>query len=229
MLTWQEHSEALTWRQGEHTLLIGPTGSGKTTLAQALLPMRRHVIAFASKIRDPLLTEFRQAGYRTTSEWPTWFNEDEARLLIWPRIGTQPKRLWDELAKQRSVFRRVLTDAYVMGRWCLYIDETWYMTNYQRLSRELELLWLQGRSNLISVVAGAQRPRHLPVAAYSSTTHLYVWPTRDAADLKRLAEISGKVNPAEVAHALQTISDDHTCLYVHADGKMWATKAPQKG
>src|SRR5690349_6421632 len=51
------------WRQGEHVGLIGPTGSGKTTLAMWLLPLRKYVVVLGTKPRDKTLDELAARGY----------------------------------------------------------------------------------------------------------------------------------------------------------------------
>src|SRR5437660_38183 len=52
-----------TWRQGEHVSLIGPTGSGKTTLGIHLIALRPYVTAFAVKPQDDTMHKLLRAGY----------------------------------------------------------------------------------------------------------------------------------------------------------------------
>lgn len=194
--------------------MVGPTGAGKTTLAQAILPRRDYAVVLASKPKDPVVASLRRLdSWQVTRTWPAYGQ----RLVLWPRIERT-----EDLPRQREVFQACLTDAYRSGGWTIYADELQYICDYLRLGNLMELLWLQGRSLGLSVVAGAQRPRHVPLAAYSMATHLFLWRTRDAADLRRLSEIGGvdtKAVSAEVARLR-----GHQVLYVSSDGVMLSTE-----
>jgi hypothetical protein len=113
------------------------------------------------------------------------------------------------------VFGRALAEIYRAGGWCVVLDETRYITDFLKLARHVELLWLQGRSLNVSMVAAAQRPRHLPLAAYSQASHLYLWNVRDRADVKRLSEISGQADIRRIQAEVQGLSK-HEALYVNA-------------
>jgi len=59
------------------------------------------------------------------------------------------------------------------------------------LKDELELIYLQGRSQGSSVTGGTQRPRYVPLEAYDQATHLYFWKDPDQSNLTRVAELAG--------------------------------------
>jgi hypothetical protein len=204
------------WNQGEHVTLIGPTGCGKTTLSVEIAERRKYALVLATKPADPVIDAYRAHGYRVTRTWPV----PNGRWILWPRNEEH-----GDLPKQREIFGRALADAYRTGGWCIIADETRYVTDFLKLARHMELLWLQGRSLNVSVVALAQRPRHLPLAAYSQASHLYLWNVRDRTDIKRLADIGGRVELRRLAYGLGQL-DKHSHLYVDANtGATYRTQA----
>lgn len=196
--------------------MIGPTGCGKTTLAAEIAGRREYVLVLACKPADPVIDTFRDKGYRVTREWPV----PNGRWILWPKNEAH-----EDLPRQRDVFARALQAVYRRGGWCVVADETRYITDFLKLSKHVELLWLQGRSLNVSVVSLAQRPRHLPLAAYSQATHLYLWNVRDRADMKRLSDIAGRVDMRRIMIALAKL-DKHEHLYVNANtGETYRTQA----
>lgn len=181
----------MNWQQGEHATLIAPTGEGKTTLARQLLPLRQHVMVLATKQRDKVLAEFRQDDYRPMREPQAWAE----RVIIRPPFPRDPDKLF---AAHRDVFRRALVTAYREHGWTVYADEVRYLAGKLRLQDELELLWLQGRSLGVTVVASTQRPRHIPLEAYDQATHLFLWRDTDRSNVERIAEIGGAVDRGEI-------------------------------
>lgn len=174
------------------------------------MPEREYVVVAASKPKDPLIRSFLTDDYRVSRTWPTWGE----RIILWPKVDSI-----DDIPEQADLFQRLLYDAYKAGGWTLYLDEARYLSEYLGLSRQLELLWIQGRSLKVTVVASAQRPRHLPLAAYSQATHLFIWRNRDRADLRRLSEISGEADLPTIVEAVQTLQR-HEVLYVDAQRGM---------
>jgi hypothetical protein len=106
------------------------------------------------------------------------------------------------------------------------VDELRYLTETLKLSRHMELLWQQGRSVGISVVAGTQRPARVPLAAYDQATHLFLFRDSDRRNLDRLADLSGDVDKVLVRETVQTLAP-HEVLYVDTRrGTMAITRSP---
>lgn len=205
---------ARTWQQGEHVTILGHTGSGKTTMAYEILPIRDYVLILASKPKDRLITESKDRGYHFAKEWPIDFHL-YPRNVLWPKIARV-----EDLRTQQAVFGRCLHDVYSGGGWTLYMDEVRYLSETLRLRKLLELLWLQGRSNDISLVATSQRPAWIPLEAYQSASHLFMFRESDMRNLQRLREIGG-VDRDRLAYDLQRIPK-HDCIYVNSrDGEMY--------
>lgn len=180
---WDEFLESeFVWKQGEHISLIGPTGTGKTTLALRLLPRRDYVAILATKRNDPALDALRKEGYKRIRQWPPPSLQN--RVLLWPHI-----RQMSDTQTQSVVFRHCLANVFSVGSWTVYLDEVRYVSDNLGLKSELELLWLQGRSLKVSLVAATQRPASVPLLVYDQATHLFFWRDNDEANLKRIGGI----------------------------------------
>jgi hypothetical protein len=197
------------WAQGEHVTLVGPTGTGKTTLALQILPIRDYVIAIATKQRDPVLYKLASQGYMQVEEL-------ETPAEIHPRIvlAAPLPRGADSISDQREIVKDALLSVYRQGGWCVYLDELRYITEYLKLGRDVELLWQQGRSAGISVVGGAQRPAFIPLAAYDSATHLFFWRDNDKRNLDRIGGI-GSHDSQAIAREVSNL-EPHVVLYVNS-------------
>lgn len=207
------------WKQGEHITLVGPTGQGKTTLIKSLLPMRDYVAVIATKPVDASLDALRARGYRLTRKWPPKTGTD--RVLLWPRIDRM-----EQLPEQRAIVQHALSSIYAQGGWCVALDEARYVAEQLQCRELLQLLWLQGRSNGISMVASTQRPRFLPLEAYSQATHLFLWRNRDKLDRDRLAGL-GTLDTSIIRETIAQLPP-HACLYVNTrDDFLCVTRAPR--
>lgn len=221
-LSWSETLERMAWRQGEHTTLIGPTGQGKTTLALHLLREREKrdggVIVIATKPRDRVLSGLTKRGYRISRKWPP--NTEGNRIILWPSF----KRL-DDIRSQRATIHRAMADIFSAEAWTVYIDELPYFVQVTKLGKWAEVFWMQGRALDITLVTGSQRPRHVPLAAYSQATHLFLWRTNDEEDLRRISGL-GTISSHKIRQAVMELPQHHA-LYVNTRTDMLATvKAP---
>jgi hypothetical protein len=196
-----------TWRQGEHVTLLGHTGSGKTTVAFEILPIRSYVLVMATKPKDKLIDASKEIGFAIKRQWPYDYRLFPHSVL-WPDIETVA-----DIPNQRSTFGRCLRDVYNVGGFCLYMDEVRYLSQTLGLQRLLEVIWLQGRSNNISLVATSQRPAWIPLEAYQSADHLFMFRESDMRNLQRLREIGG-LDRDRLAYDLQRIPK-HDCIYVN--------------
>jgi hypothetical protein len=189
-ISWEEFEETFDWNQGEHITLAGGTGSGKTSFARQLLPRRDYVAVLATKARSAsLYTPLERMGFVTRSSWSPNPTEEPRVIFKPPLVGGVAGK--DE---QTEAFRKMLTDVFEEGNWCIYLDEARYITKFLGLAVEMELLWEQGRELGISVVMGAQRPVNVPVIAWEAQ-HLFYWRFDDKRDVDTIAETSGALKP----------------------------------
>lgn len=235
-----EHVAGLDWQQGEHVTLIGPTGMGKTTLGLALLDHWSHVVVIGAKAKDrddtmdairwrrhwsrPLETQ--PAGlYRRVRTWPPGsIHPDADRVLLWPKF-----RRMAEQRQQAATIGGALESMFEDGGWCIFADECNYLVDDLGLGDPLRMIWRQGRSAGIALVAVLQRPRYAPLEAYSQARHLYLWRMNDREDVKRLRDIAGDVDREQVAALVARLPKYHALHVDTNTGAMVTTSAPRLG
>lgn len=203
---WGEFLSAFQWEQGEHVSMVGPTGGGKTTLAIQLLPIRKYVAVLATKPADDTLSRMLADGYRRIYEWPP--GPTRHRVMLWPRV-----RRFADIPEQRRIFLHALDSIFEAGAWCVFADELYYLAKTLNLDAYFRVLWQQGRSIKISLVAATQRPAWVPLEAYSQATHVFFWRTTDRRDLDRIAGLGGS-DSAMVRRRVAEL-DHHQVLYVN--------------
>lgn len=202
-----------TWQQGEHCTIIGPTGSGKSLLALEIIRLRQNTVLFLTKGRDKTADTFIEANeYATITKWPP--NGFDTKIALWPRF--RGVYSFDE---QRAVFRNAINGTrkapgiYEEGGWSVLIDEVMYFKEELHLEQELRMLWTQGRSNDISLVAGTQRPRDVPQLMLNQWSHLFLFQTADRYEIQRLADIGGNISNIIKENA--PILDRHQFMYIN--------------
>lgn len=209
-LPWEEFVRAWKWKQGEHITMVGPTGSGKTTLETAILPRRDFVVFLSTKRIDSTQDKLKGMGFKVIHSGAELHPDVAPRAVLrppWPD-NASAKEL---KAIHAEVFREAMMRVFRTGYWTVVMDEARYLTKDLGLAPEAELLWLQGRSLKISVVAGTQRPRWIPLEAYDQASHLFFWKDTDRENVDRIAEMAG-LNRREVQGIVPRL-DEHEMLY----------------
>lgn len=207
---WSEFTEKWQWKQGEHVLVIGRTGQGKTTLISRILDRREHAVLFATKIYDPVLRK----QFPDFTLYREWKKPRHDKVMLWPKGGGDLRSVKDA---QAGVFQDALNAIFYDRGWCLVIDEAHYMTTELGLGQELALFQHQARSSGISVVTGVQRPAHIPVITYGSTSHAFIGRVNEPADARRLTALGG-VDAKEIAQHLLTLPK-HEWVYIDNTGR----------
>lgn len=192
-----------TWRQGEHVLISGATGSGKTELARHVGELRVArggvlVVMVAKLLPDATITR-EYAGFTRWTKWKRRPSPHENRVLLWPDTKGLPAR--DGLEIQREVFREAFDGLSQVGKWTVQVDEGQYTcdSGFLGMSHDLAMLHALGRSSGLTCITLSQRPSHIPLIVYGSASHAFVGRAREAMDLKRLSELGGRESARELA------------------------------
>lgn len=191
-----------TWRQGEHVLVSGGTGSGKTLLTRQIIDQRlakgAYVVVFVGKLSpdDTILDEFK--GW---TRWTKWRKNPgpHNKILLWP--DTSKAKTVDEARDiQREVFKDALNDIAKTGRWTVVFDEGLYMCDprFMNMADQVALFHYLGRSSGVTIITETQRPSHIPLVIYGSVAHAFVGRTRERSDAQRLAELNGNTSSKEL-------------------------------
>lgn len=202
------------FKQSQHVTLIGPTGCGKTTLGIELVQARQWVCALGVKYKDETLDRLvKKDRWKLIRKWPPPYGAN--RVVLWPKVD-DPRAM---IREHQRIFSDAFADIYKKGGWCVWIDEERYISDHLKMKDLLTLMYVTARSNNVSIVGSAQRPRWIPLEAYSQAGHLFIWRTGDEADLKRIGSLNG-TDARLVANAVQQLPY-HAFLYVNlTDGSM---------
>lgn len=198
---WYRAEEA-TFTQGQHVLICGPTQSGKTTLARFVVEIRSYVAVLGTKPNeDPALLAYEEAGYLRIDHWPPTRADirkmptEDLRFLVWPQINA-----YSELRGHRDLYRRVLEDVFIDGRWCVVIDEGLWMASREGLDLgdQMSALAYGAASNKVSMVLLSQRPANIPPVTWTSVSQALLFHMGRVEDVRDLASLGTYEAPAAV-------------------------------
>lgn len=216
VLPWPEFQAMFlaAHKQGEHVSIVGPTGSGKTVAGLELCKLigsrrgtdRRpaRVVVLAYKPRDDTMRQILpEDEWPVIKEWPPGFGQEHC--IVWVRGGSPSSAT----RKQRAVFVPLLDTIYAEGGQTVYIPEA---AHFERkppdglgMGGMMTEFWSSARSLKLTVISDTQRPRWVTVSMWSEPSWVIIFPPEDDADLKRVAELSGR--RADVWRAVGNLGD----------------------
>lgn len=189
-----------TWKQSQHIMISGPTGSGKTELASHLDDMRAdadgYVIVFVFKPRDDktIIDTYLNRGYVRWKKFPKNPSPFDNKVLLWPDVSKAKGKARVILDMQRAVFQPAVERLIDEGRRTVHIDECLWMCHptFLNMGAELAMMHSIGRSGMLTMIDLMQRPSDLPLIIYGSASQAMIGRTREVEDLKRLAKLGSR-------------------------------------
>jgi hypothetical protein len=212
------------WRQGQHCLFDGPTGSGKTVAARVLARDRQFVCVLGTKIRDPEMSAYVEEGYTRVESWPPPrkalrpLRDGSVRVILWPQIKT---RL--DLRRFRAVYQDALDKMLVDGGWTIVADEGLWLSERKGLDLgdPLGAIAYTGRSSDVTLMVLLQRPSGVPRVIWQSCSHAFIWHGGVPDDQRQLASL-GTAEPRAVVRTVGQLRG-HQFLYLPCRaGAEWA-------
>lgn len=193
------------YEPGQHVAIMGPTRSGKTTIAYKLLneiasPKLPAVILVMKPKDDTVKDWSKLAGFRKTETWPPIINraltkrqgglgKRQRGWVFWPRHSlTDIDRDNKMLSRQFSL---ALAECYRKGNRIVFADEVVGLAKELGLDTELNAIWARGGGMGCGLWAATQRPFHAPLLMYGSSEHILIFKDADKRSRERYDEIGG--------------------------------------
>lgn len=163
----------------DRALFVGMTGSGKTTLARALLRERTHVVVLDGK---------------GTVDWPGWARHTQLARAVKLDPRKQPRIIYapapSEL-RDRELMEAFFAWVYERKNTLLYIDEIYSIAFGTDLPDGLQAILTRGRERRVPVWGATQRPMFVPTAFLTEAEHAYLFRLQAPQDRKKVADFYG--------------------------------------
>lgn len=189
-------------RKGDRAVIIGWTGSGKTTLAEILVLKKPFVVVY-----DPKgLIAWK--GFKRVTRL---LEAKSLNPIAYPRIIYAPchEEDGDQLTID-SFFEWI----YYRKNTCVYIDEVYSVSSRGQIPHFYRAILTRGREMGICTISSTQRPMEIPQFVLSESEHYYVFRMRLPQDKDKVKKIIGLDN--ERIEALEK----YQFFYADAEGSI---------
>jgi hypothetical protein len=174
-----------------HAVLVGQTGTGKSTLARMLFDRKRRSIIIDPKGDMKLPPALRISGRFAKGNTLVATHPDQASNLIRKRKENILYRPSGEFLEP-FLFDDIFRACYNAKNCDVYIDELSMVTkSANSYPAWLRALYQQGRSRGIRVFGATQRPATVPVFCFSEAGQLYCFRLTMTPDKRRIREWMG--------------------------------------
>lgn len=198
-------------RAGDRVLIVGPTGSGKSTAASVIANAWPRVLVLDPKLDDRV------------AELPnsTVAYGVRAALAALPgRVIYRP--LSSEFDDLPAAFEPLARAVYAVGSCGIVLHETEIVAPLPKARRWLRSTIMWGRSRRVPMIFCAQRPSWIDRLCISEPAHVYLFGLNDDRDLSTMAGVM-RVKSS----ALRPLTTPHAFYYRGPDGIVTAM-APVK-
>lgn len=163
-------------KQTERALLVGMTGSGKTTLARYLLAYRRYCVI---------------ADYKGLIRWPEFTAYTTLRRLVRAREEKLSYRPSYAESIDEDARSRFWEWVYKRGNTTVYNDETAATTEKNTFPYYFGACLMRGRERGIELWSATQRPKDIPQIVLSESENVYSFRLRLPQDRERVEALTG--------------------------------------
>lgn len=193
----------------DHVTIIGPTRTGKSSMAMAIARLRPYVVTFCEKPSDDeLRNRLRKDGFVFRDELT--LRGGPGKVAIWPS-----HEHGEPIARQRHLFSRAMADAYRVGGWHTVVHEGQHLVDTLGMRKPIVTMLRMGASNRAGLILCTGRPAWMPRDIYSSAAHLFIFNTNDEADIRSIGGMNG-VNNKQIRWQVENLNRErHEVLYVN--------------
>lgn len=205
------------YKQGQHTIISGITGSGKTVLARRVADVRLankgFTVVVVSKIGPDRTLSKDYKDFKRWKRWKRVLTKNDNKILLQPDVSglTLPQ----QISIQRTIFQEFFEEVIKGLPITLVLDDALWLVDprFGDFAEEVSAMFYMARSAGTSLIAAVQRPAFLPLICYTNASHFFTSRTTLNADLKRIAEMNPEEGVKEVQQRIRTLKE-HDYLYM---------------
>jgi hypothetical protein len=195
-------ASAFKIKRSERVFFVGKTGSGKTSLAKALLYQQHHLAILDPKHTFTLPSFWKHSIYKDMNGVQN--HVDESTIIYRPSLddmekGCDPFFFW----------------AFDRHNTLVYVDEAIRVTRGSRIFPGYQTVLQLGRERNVGCWTSTQRPRSVPLAIMTEAEHYFIFRLTSREDRTRIHDWLG------YDEVMEPVRDSHGFFYYNDNtGKM---------